>query len=385
MLVVSYNPVLLLASTILALMSAFTGLFLTNGLSRLSASARKPVIVQAAIVLGGGIWSTHFVAMLALDLPVAIVYDPAFTLASALIAILLTGTALLLMHFGERSKQRMAAASMVMGLGIVLMHYFGMYGLRGCLPVFGITGYALSTTLAIAMSYGAIRLAYGERTTLSIAKGSALFGLAILVMHFTAMAFTKFVEIADLEPSIPSLSNDGLALIVIFAAFLICGAFLLNTTSIGKQAQPIGPASKADDLIDNAPINTEFAATPPTSAASESVSRPIKLRVPYEHKNQTLFIDLSEVAAIRAEGRYTYIYAHSGKHFCPWSISDAETKLADTRFFRCHRSYLVNLDHIAGFERRKDGGACLFEGLASLSSIPVSRTKMAHLREQLAL
>ena len=54
MLVVSYNPLLVGAAVLLALMAAFTGLSLANGLSRLSSRERKPMIVRAAIVLGGG-------------------------------------------------------------------------------------------------------------------------------------------------------------------------------------------------------------------------------------------------------------------------------------------------------------------------------------------
>ena len=91
MLVVNYSPLLLFASSLLALMSAFTGLILTNGLSERTAEARKKIIVQAAIVLGGGIWSTHFVAMLALDLPVLAVAGFLLVMFSEPIAHLLLG------------------------------------------------------------------------------------------------------------------------------------------------------------------------------------------------------------------------------------------------------------------------------------------------------
>ncbi|MDT8345254.1 MAG: MHYT domain-containing protein, partial [Thermohalobaculum sp.] len=193
MLVVTYSPLLVGAAALLALMAAFTGLSLTNGLSRLSAAQRKPMIVKAAIVLGGGVWSTHFVAMLALDLPVEVFYDPVLTLASALIAILMAGAALLLLHFGPRSDRRIAVAGAVMGLGVVAMHYSGMYGLRGCTPVFGATGYAVSTTLAILISFGALKIAYAERTLRGIVGGAVIYALAILAMHFSAMAWTGFV------------------------------------------------------------------------------------------------------------------------------------------------------------------------------------------------
>ena len=110
MFVVHYNPLLVIAAVLVAVMASFTGLRLASGLSQLAPTRRKGQITMAAVALGGGIWSTHFVAMLALRLPVPVFYDALTTLASALIAILLTGAALLLLHFGQRTTRRMVAA-----------------------------------------------------------------------------------------------------------------------------------------------------------------------------------------------------------------------------------------------------------------------------------
>ena len=65
----SHNLWLIVASFAVALMAGFTGLSLTNGLSTYSYTRRKIAISFAAIALGGGIWSMHFVAMLGLQLP----------------------------------------------------------------------------------------------------------------------------------------------------------------------------------------------------------------------------------------------------------------------------------------------------------------------------
>ena len=87
MLVVNYNPALVVAAILVAVMASFTGLRLASVLSQLAPARRKGHVVMAAVALGGGIWSTHFVAMLALRLPVPVFYDALTTLASALIAI----------------------------------------------------------------------------------------------------------------------------------------------------------------------------------------------------------------------------------------------------------------------------------------------------------
>ena len=126
MLVVSYDWVLVVASVLVAILASFTGLRLASGLRNLAPAERKPQIAKAAVALGGGIWSMHFIGMLAVRLPVAIEYDALATLGSALVAILITGIGLGLLHFGERTERRIVYAGVAMGLGIVLMHYIGM-------------------------------------------------------------------------------------------------------------------------------------------------------------------------------------------------------------------------------------------------------------------
>jgi diguanylate cyclase len=233
MLIVSYSPLLVLGAALVALMAAFTGMHLTHGLSQLEADARKPQIVRAAVVLGGGVWSTHFVAMLALDLPVIVFYDPLYTLGSALIAILMAGAALLLMHFGPRSPARLAVAGSLLGLGVVVMHYVGMLGMRGCTPVFATAGYGLASLIAVAVGIGALRLAYGRRTRRDLSLGAVLFAAAILAVHFTAMHWTSFLALDTLVPRTGLVAHDVLALFVVLAVFLICGAFLLTTATLG--------------------------------------------------------------------------------------------------------------------------------------------------------
>ena len=114
----SHNLWLIVASFAVALMAGFTGLSLTNGLSTYSYTRRKIAISFAAIALGGGIWSMHFVAMLGLQLPFVFYYDAAVTLTSALVAILVVGTALLILHFGTRTRGKLLLAGVIVGVGI---------------------------------------------------------------------------------------------------------------------------------------------------------------------------------------------------------------------------------------------------------------------------
>ena len=116
MLEVHYVPSLVIASIAVAIMASFTSLRLTSGLAALGVHQRKVRISIAAFALGGGIWSMHFIGMLAVNLPIQIGYDPLRTLGSALIAILATGSALLFLHFGVRTRTRIVLAGVLTGL-----------------------------------------------------------------------------------------------------------------------------------------------------------------------------------------------------------------------------------------------------------------------------
>jgi NO-binding membrane sensor protein with MHYT domain len=360
MLVVHYDPLLVIAAVLVAVMASFTGLRLASGLSQLDYARRKGQIAMSAVALGGGIWSTHFVAMLALRLPVPVFYDALTTLISALIAILLTGGALLLLHFGQRTKRRVVGAGVLMGAGIVTMHYTGMAGIKGCGTVFGAPGYLVSTLLAIALSIAALRLAYGRRTLHTLILGASAYGGSIVAMHFSAMYWTGFVRLDALAPTAPVISNDYLALIVSLATFTLCGAFLLTTVT-ARLPKPTHAAGRA----------------------AEGTRRPA--RIPYERDGKTFFAAATEILAARADGHYTTLFRGDEELFCPWPISRLEDALGAAPFLRTHRSYIVNLDYVRGFERRKDQGVCLFGLGAAIREAPVSRTNLTQTRALLGL
>ncbi|PWE34237.1 carbon monoxide dehydrogenase [Maritimibacter sp. 55A14] len=364
MLVYSYDIRLVLASVAISMMAAFTGLALTRGLSAMPMGIRQLRIAMAAVALGGGIWSMHFVAMLAMRFNVAVYYEALRTVASVLIAILLAGLALLLMHFGPRRGWKSVAAGAVLGLGIVVMHYVGLSGIEGCLPVYDPTGYAVAGGLAVGMGIVAIRVAYGRRTGRNILLATLIFGGSVVIVHFTAMYWTDFAATAGGALPRPAMDNEQLALIVLFSGFVISGAFLLS----GARFLSGAPGGTA--------MPEEAPSAPPAGTGP---------RVPFERDGITYFLPAGQVAAIRAEGHYTIAYTEGGRVFCPWSITEAERRLSDGAFFRAHRSYLVNTGHVSGFERRKDNGVCLFEGFAHLEKVPVSRARVAALRDRLGL
>jgi NO-binding membrane sensor protein with MHYT domain len=369
----SHNAWFVIASFAIALMAGFTGLSMARGLSRVPPTQRKVIVAMSAIVLGGGIWSMHFVAMLGLQLPIPFYYDPVVTLISALLAILVVGLGLIVLHFRNRTPATITAAGLIVGAGILAMHYTGMAGMQACRAEYTAGGLILAVTTSLALSTLAVWIAYWERTRRNLLLGTLCFATAVVALHYIAIWNTRFFE-APLPEFDLLLGNEALALVVTLSAFLICGGFLLASATFFPDA----PAAEPAPAVVPVP-------QPPAEAPAEPVP-PRGLRpVPFEREGKTLFAEPASIAAFRAEGHYTILYRAGERALCPWSISEAEKRMAGTDFLRVHRSYLVNPAFVTGFERRKDGGVIYFEEVASLGKVPVARSRIGAVRDLLGL
>ncbi|WP_136442595.1 MHYT domain-containing protein [Pacificoceanicola onchidii] len=359
-----HDPWLVAISLVVALVAGATGLTLTKDLSQIPPARRKLAVAIAAVALGGGIWSMHFIAMLGLRLPILFYYDAAITLVSALIAILMVGLALILLHFTHRTRGVIVAAGSIVGAGILAMHYVGMAGMELCQPVYTPGGVIGSSVLAIGLCIVAFGVAYGRRTNRNIALGTLCFGAAVFAVHFLAMAGTNFIALPEAREFGPLISNEIMAMGVILSSFVIFGAFLWvgATLLIPEEgtAQAAAPAPAAE----------------PTREPTPEPEQPV-LRIPCERDGGKVFVPAGEVVFLRADGHYTQVYTSEDRHFCAWPITEATKRLTPLGFVKVHRSYLVNPVKVTRFERSKDKGRCTF-GTETLPPVPVSRS---HLKE----
>lgn len=360
-LTVSHNSYLIAMSGVVALVAGFTGLSLTRDLSEKPMFQKKASIALAAIALGGGIWAMHFVAMLGLKLPTLFYYDAAITLVSALCAILLVGAALILLHFAERTPFIISLAGGIVGIGILVMHYIGMAGLELCRAVYTTSGVVFSSIAALGLCILAFWIAYGKRTNRNIVLGTICFAIAVCSVHFLAMTETNFVQEPNVGEFGPSMSNETLALGVIFFSFVIFGACLW--VSVTYLVVP---------NVEDTPPEVPSSPQPTTS-----------LQIPCESDGNKVFVRARDVSFVRADGHYTQIYTNYDRLFCVWPITMASKRLLPLGFVQTHRSYLVNPNRVARFERTKDKGRCLFDG-ADLPAAPVSRSNLRAVQKLLA-
>ncbi|WP_439523344.1 MHYT domain-containing protein [Marivita sp.] len=361
---VSNSGFLIAMSCVVALAASFTGLSLTRDLAEKTEFQKKVAISLASIALGGGIWAMHFVAMLGLQLPILFYYDGAITLVSALLAILIVGAALMILHFTERTRTIIVLAGGIVGVGVLVMHYVGMAGLELCRAVYTTHGVVLSSLSAIGLCILAFWIAYERRTNRNIILGTLFFAFAVCAVHFLAMAGTNFVAEPSSSEFGPSMSNETLALGVIFFSFVIFGACLWVSVTylVGEDPQDVAPEGRV--------------ASPDLDAAAVQ-------RIPCERDGHKVFIDAGDVLFVRADGHYTQVYTSKDRLFCVWPITEATKRLVPAGFLQSHRSYLVNPSHVARFERSKYNGRCVFAG-SDLPPAPVSRSKLKTIQDALS-
>jgi two-component system sensor histidine kinase/response regulator len=233
-----YHDVRLVALSIaVAILASYTALELAGRVTAARRGGGVGWLGAGAVAMGAGIWSMHFLAMLAFHLPVPITYDVPLALLSVLAAIAASALALFLVSRERLGTGTLLLGGICMGGGVGAMHYTGMAAIRAAAQVsYDGVLVAASLVIAVTASVAALWLAFQvrhdhTRHRLQLRTGAAVaMGLAIAGMHYTAMAAAHFTTISD--PSVglaPSgvLASGGLAVAVVLATLLILGLALV--------------------------------------------------------------------------------------------------------------------------------------------------------------
>lgn len=210
-----YNYALVVLSVVIAVAASYGSLDLTGRASKVHERRQKYVLMSiSAITLGLGIWSMHFIGMLALKMSFPITYHLMWTLLSLVLAIGSSFLATLLVCRSELSLLRFSMAGLCMGGGIATMHYMGMAAIRsGCTIHYELLPFVISILIAIVVSYWALYLTFrlqkkgappiSDRTKVS---GAIMLGGAISGMHYTGMRASHFMSTSPPYPEV-SLSE----------------------------------------------------------------------------------------------------------------------------------------------------------------------------------
>jgi PAS domain S-box-containing protein len=235
-----YNPYLVALSILVASFASYTALDLGGHVAAAGGLARRAWLVAAAIIMGAGIWSMHFIGMLAFVVPMPMSYDIGLTTLSLVVAIVVTGGAFYVISRQGASPLRLVLSGIFMGLGIVAMHYIGMAAMRGHAEL----GYdwlfvALSVVIAIGASTAALWLAFQTTDLRQKLMAALVMGVAISGMHYTGMRAAIFTAHGSVNeaPVNASLDQTHLALAVAGITFVILAFASIASLSEQKRAE----------------------------------------------------------------------------------------------------------------------------------------------------
>lgn len=363
-----YEPWLVALSLFVAFLGSYVGLHMARGIDLMQGVRRRGAIAMSAVALSLGIWTMHFVGMLAVRLPVTVDFLVLPTLTSFLVCVLVVGCAVFAVGAGPASPRRLGLAAFAMGGGIVTMHYLGMQALHASAgmthdPVFA----ALSVVVGIAASGLALWLGFGNGVHRSTVGSAALLALGISTMHYTAMAgMTLEAHHLPVAQGVPALSPALLAIVVSVVAFVVCGLFLLTLVPESATATAT-PAAPAEVVTLPAPADPEKA---PETA------------LPIERHGTRGTLNVADLVAVQAQSHYTQLFDGRDSWFCPLPISEVEALLDTGTFARIHRSHIVNLDRIAAVRRHGDAGLVTMATTAPYQA-PIARARRQWLKQRL--
>src|SRR5712672_344932 len=232
----SYNYALVALSVLIAIFASYAALDLAGRITAAGGWTRAVWLLGGASAMGTGIWSMHYIGMLAFILPIPVAYHWPTVLLSLLAAILASAIALYVVSRQKMGASRAVAGSVLMGAGIASMHYIGMAAMR--LPAicrFNSSLVVMSVVFAVLISFAALWITFhfrDEKTGIGLEKlaGAVVMGAAIPVMHYTGMAAASFTPSgmpADLSQavSISTLGTAGIAAVT----FIVLGLALLTS------------------------------------------------------------------------------------------------------------------------------------------------------------
>ena len=256
----SYSLVLVILSVVVATISAYVAIEIAQRVRTAESRRRILWTYGGALALGLGIWSMHFVGMLALNLPVLVWYDVPFIAVSIVAAVI--GCAIAFFIFNRETVGRwlLALASVFMGFAIAGMHYTGMAGMR----MSGHVTYdplivAASVGVAIIVSFAALALIRNflntssePRAGLKKTGASLLLGFAITGMHYTGMAAAQFTggPAGWRPPSHLVLGTHRLGLVVAITSVVLLAIGLVATRFA---RWTIATRSRFENLLDLSP------------------------------------------------------------------------------------------------------------------------------------
>lgn len=297
----TYNYWLVFVSLLVAILASYTALDLATRITASRGRAATAWLVGGAFSMGVGIWSMHFVGMLAFHLPIPMGYNVPVTLASMLIAILVSGFALFIVSRDTLSARNLTVGGVLMGLGICAMHYTGMAAMETSPPItYEPVLFSASVGIAIAAAFAALWIAFTLRSATEwthYAKfGSAIImGFAITGMHYTGMAAAQFHPDTICLTG-PLVDNSWMAGTLAGTTFMILcitlGLSVIDARMSSRTAKMAASLKRANDELKRLALHDPLTTLPNRLLLEDRIEQAVAHAGRGKHHCAVLFVDL---------------------------------------------------------------------------------------------
>jgi NO-binding membrane sensor protein with MHYT domain len=228
--------------------------------------SRRNWLISAAIAIGTGIWTMHFVAMLGFAVVgTQVRYNVPLTLLSLIVAILVVGAGVFIVAHGGGKPTALLGGGLATGVGVAAMHYIGMSAVH----IDGVIHYApwevgASVVIATVAATAALWASLTIRNPLATLGASLVMGVAVSAMHYTGMAAVRVL----VDPGAPPPSG-ATAMDFIFPLTVGLGSYLFLTAAY------VGLSDTGRTTQVGAPASPDASAAAPAPAAAPAARRPL--------------------------------------------------------------------------------------------------------------
>jgi len=297
----TYDRWLVLLSLLVAIFASYTALDLASRITSSRGIAARWWLCGGAFSMGTGIWSMHFIGMLAFSLPVPMGYSIPVTLLSMLIAIVVSGFALYMVSRDTLRGANLVKGGILMGFGISAMHYTGMFAMEAYPPIhYDPWLFTASVGIAIVASIAALWIAFTLRSEVSwwlYARllSAIVMGVAITGMHYTGMAAARFApDTICLTGAV--VDNSWMAGAIAAITFIVlCVTLALSTFDshlASETARMAASLKVANEELQHAALHDGLTRLPNRLLLEDRIGRAIAIAERTSNKFAVMFVDL---------------------------------------------------------------------------------------------
>lgn len=304
MLASSYSTVLVIASLVTAVLASYTALNMAGRVANTKGRAAALWLVGGSFAMGFGIWSMHFIGMLAFSLPIPLGYDLALTALSLAIAIGSSAFALWLVCQETLPFSRLTFGAILMGSGIASMHYTGMAAML-MQPGIVYTPwlFVLSILIAICASGAALWIAFRlradyDRVLFARIGASLVMGCAIVGMHYTGMAAAQFPVGSICGAAVSGMDNQWIAILVILVSLTVFAIALIISMLDVRTSILASSLDQANSELVHLALHDNLTGLPNRILLNDRIEQAITKATRKSTRFSLLFMDLDGFKAV---------------------------------------------------------------------------------------